>query len=66
MSTFFSSRKLTVSAFLAKAQFKRSLKPKLTISGDWMQKAGFGIGEKVKIEVFENKLIITKNEQRSI
>lgn len=46
----------------AKAQFKRSLKPKLTISGNWMQKAGFEIGSKVNIEVFENKLIITRNE----
>lgn len=62
MSTFFSSRNLKISSYFAKAQFKRSLKPKLTISGDWMLKAGFNIGETVKIEVFENRLIITKND----
>lgn len=61
MSTFFNSRTLTISSIFRKAQFKKSLKPKLTISGDWMKNAGFEIGSKVNIEVFENRLIITKN-----
>jgi len=57
---FISSRKLKISAQYVKSQWKRSFKPKLTISGDWMTKAGFEIGESVKVEVFENRLIITK------
>lgn len=57
---FISTRTLTISAQYVKAQWKRSFKPKLTISGDWMTKAGFKIGESVKVEVFENRLIITK------
>ena len=60
---FFSSRKSTISAMAVRPRWKKSyIKPKLTISGNWMQQAGFKIGEKVKIEVFENKLIITKND----
>lgn len=63
---FFSSRILTISAqFVAPKWKKKHFKPKLTISGNWMQNAGFEIGEKVKIEVFENKLIITKDDTRT-
>jgi hypothetical protein len=32
--------------------------PKINISGEWLQKAGFEIGENVNIEVSRNKLII--------
>lgn len=39
-----------------KGQWKTSLKPKLTLSGDWMQKAGFEIGDKVSVSV-ENEII---------
>lgn len=54
----FKSRTAKISYLLAKAQFKQSLKPKLTISGDWLEVAGFGIGEQVEIQVLKNKLII--------
>ena len=55
---YFKNRTAKISYLLAKAQFKRSLKPKLTVSGDWLKIAGFEIGEQVEIQVFENKLII--------
>ena len=60
---FFSIRVSTISALCVYPRWKKSyLKPKITISGNWLNKAGFEIGEKVKIEVFENKLIITKTD----
>lgn len=61
MDTFFNIRKLTVSSQYVKNMWrKQTVSPKLTISGVWMQKAGFEIGEKVSVSVSENKLIITK------
>jgi toxic protein SymE len=39
---------------------KPTIKPKLTISGEWMKKAGFEVGEKVTVSVSKNLLIITK------
>jgi toxic protein SymE len=60
---FFNIRKSTISALCVRPRWKKSyVKPKITISGNWLNNAGFGIGEKVKIEVFKNKLIITKND----
>lgn len=55
---FFSSRTAKISYLFKKAQFKESIKPKIQISGDWLQKAGFEIGAEVEIRVFKNKLII--------
>ena len=61
MSTFFSTRKLKISSQYAKALWKKPThKPKLILSGDWMQKAGFEIGKNVTITVTQNQLIITK------
>jgi toxic protein SymE len=51
-------RKLKISSKFHKAQWKTSLKPHLTLSGDWLQKAGFEIGENVTISVSQNLLII--------
>lgn len=53
-------RSLTVSSKLVRAQFKRSIKPQLTLSGDWMAKAGFTIGEKVSIEIEADRLVIKR------
>lgn len=55
---FFKSRTAKISYLLAKAQFKRSLKPKITLSGDWLKNAGFEIGANVEIQVYKDKLII--------
>jgi hypothetical protein len=55
---FFSSRTAKISYLFKKAQFKRSIKPKIQISGDWLQKAGFEIGAEIEIQVYQNKLII--------
>jgi toxic protein SymE len=61
MSTFFNIRKLKISSQFKKSLWKKdSHKPKLILSGDWMQKAGFEIGESVTISVSENLLIIQK------
>lgn len=32
--------------------------PKINISGQWLKTAGFEIGQSVKVEVSENKIII--------
>jgi toxic protein SymE len=61
MSTYFNIRKLKISSQFCKAIWKKPThKPKLILSGDWMQKAGFEIGENVTITVNKNQLIITK------
>lgn len=61
MDIYFKVRTLTISSLFTKPRWsKPKLKPKLIIQGDWMQKAGFEIGEKVNITIAENKLIITK------
>jgi hypothetical protein len=61
MGTFFSIRKLTISSQYVRALWKKPThKPKLIISGDWMKKAGFEIGEKVTVSVSQNLLIIQK------
>ena len=61
MSTFSNLRKLKISSLYAKALWKKPThKPKLILSGDWLQKAGFEIGESVTISVNKNQLIITK------
>lgn len=62
MSIFFNSRKLKISSLFVRSTWSNSKKPKLTLSGDWMQKAGFEIGESVTISVSQNQLIITKND----
>lgn len=60
MSTFFKERKSKISSMLCKSTWKKSIKPKMTIAGDWIKDAGFDIGQELKIEVQKNKLIITK------
>lgn len=61
MSTFFSIRKLKISSQYKKLLWKKPThKPKLTLSGDWMKKAGFEVGEKVTVSVSQNMLIITR------
>lgn len=62
---FFNTRKLTISSIFVKSQWKRSLKPKITISGDWLKQAGFDIGKQIEIQIFENKLIIKPLENGS-
>lgn len=51
-------RQLKIQPLYKKNQFSKTVKPKLTLSGDWLQKAGFNIGESVNIEIQKNKLII--------
>jgi len=61
MNTFIKkNRSVRVSYLFAKAQFKSSLKPKITLSGDWIAKAGFDIGEELAIQVEHGKITILK------
>lgn len=63
MITFINDiRSLTISSIFVKSRWSKSLKPKLILSGDWMNEAGFTIGEKVTVQVMDNKLIITKDD----
>ena len=39
--------------------------PKINISGEWLKKAGFEIGNSVKMEIVENKIVIS-NDHKSI
>ncbi|WP_339834912.1 SymE family type I addiction module toxin [uncultured Flavobacterium sp.] len=56
---FFNTRINTISALIARPRWKRNyLKPKITICGNWLQNAGFEVGEKVEIEVYKNKIIL--------
>jgi len=55
---FFNSRTAKISYLVTKALYKRKLKPKIQISGNWLQNAGFEVGAEVEIQVFKNKLII--------
>jgi len=53
-------RILTVTSLFVRLKYLKSTeRPKLTLTGNWMQKAGFPIGTKVKIIVEPNKIIIT-------
>jgi toxic protein SymE len=61
MSTSFNLRTLKISSQLVKyIANKAILKPKITITGDWLEKAGFEIGENITISVSNNLLIIQK------
>lgn len=61
MDIFFKPRKLKISSQFVKNLWKKhTIKPKLTISGKWMQEAGFEVGQEVNISVSQNLLIITK------
>jgi len=61
MDIFFKSRSLKISSqFVKNLWSKPTVKPKLTLSGKWMQEAGFEIGEEVNISVSKNLLIISK------
>lgn len=63
MSTSTNLRILTISSIYIKQIFKKPIfKPKINLSGNWLEKAGFEIGEKVTISVSKNLLIIKKIE----
>lgn len=62
MDIFFKTRSLKISSqFVKNLWSKPTIKPKLTISGKWMQEAGFEIGQEVTISVSKNLLVITKS-----
>jgi toxic protein SymE len=60
MDIFFNPRTLKISSLFVRNLWSNTRKPKLTLSGDWMKKAGFEIGQEVTISVSKNILIITK------
>jgi hypothetical protein len=62
MKKITSERFLTISAQFTKNSWTKSINPKLTLSGKWMENAGFKIGEKVLIVIENDILIIRKIE----
>lgn len=56
----FKSRKTSVQSFFTKSTWKRSIKPKITISGDWLTEAGIEPGDKLNIIVENQKLTLIK------
>ena len=62
MSTFFNVRKIKISYIVCKSIWKRSTKPKITLSGDWIKKAGFEIGDDILIIAKNGELKIIKNQ----
>ena len=56
----FKSRTATVQEILTKNTWSKTLKPKITLTGNWLKEAGINSGDVLKIEVFEGKLIIKK------
>lgn len=60
MSTFIKkNRSVRVSYIFARAQFKTSHKPKITLSGDWLTKAGFKIGQTLEVKIEHGKIILS-------
>lgn len=55
-------RSLTISSLLIKSQWTKSHSPKLILAGKWLDEAGFSIGEKVILEIENEKIIIKKTE----
>jgi len=53
-------RSIKISALFVRNRWSNTVKPKLTLSGDWMHKAGFAIGMQVIIEVEADRLIIKR------
>jgi hypothetical protein len=53
-------RSIKISALFVRNRWSSTAKPKLTLSGDWMHKAGFTIGMQVTIEVEADRLIIKR------
>lgn len=55
-------RTLKISQLFAKRKWgKNSVSPKITLSGKWLEEAGFKIGEPVKVKVVNNQLIISRS-----
>lgn len=53
-------RKVKINYSVARPRWKKSyLKPKITISGNWLENAGFKVGDEINIKVENNKLILT-------
>ncbi len=62
MITFTNLRSIKISSVFIKNRWSSTVKPKLTLSGNWLADAGFDIGERVIIEVQDKKLVIRKAE----
>ncbi|KGO88544.1 hypothetical protein Q765_01150 [Flavobacterium rivuli WB 3.3-2 = DSM 21788] len=60
MKRITNKRLLTIAPQFVKNRWTKIVNPKLTLSGNWLEKAGFKIGEKVTIEVEKDVLTIRK------
>jgi len=55
-------RKLTV--YNRRGAFKKS-PPQILLQGNWLEQAGFSVGDKITVKCQQGQLIITKNETRT-
>lgn len=54
------NRILTISSLFRKRKWQKPVHyPKLTITGKWLEEAGFNIGDKINLEIVNNKIIIS-------
>ena len=64
-----SQRKLKVSTqsrAIGKYYTQWKTAPKVILQGDWLQDAGFNIGESVKVTVRNNEIVISNQERAQI
>ncbi|MDE5698121.1 MAG: type I toxin-antitoxin system SymE family toxin [Lachnospiraceae bacterium] len=55
-------RKLTV--YNGRGAFKKS-PPQILLQGNWLEKTGFSVGDKITVKCQQGRLVITKNEPES-
>lgn len=54
--------KILKTGYKVKRNVKReiSLSPQINLSGDWLQSAGFEVGESIQVYVSQNQIIIKR------
>lgn len=55
-------RKLTI--YNGRGAFKKS-PPQILLQGNWLEKAGFSVGDKITVKCQQGQLTITKDEIRA-
>ena len=53
-------REMTVHYRNVEYKRKNKQKPQIVICGDWLEKIGFSIGNKIEVDCNDGKLVITK------
>lgn len=58
------NRKLTVYGKFRKRRWDNSVVPEIKLSVKWLEKLGFKEGDRVNIEIEQNKLIVTLENEK--